>query len=177
VAARRLSEGDTSGNFAGTIPEQGHGDQPGAAGSLQNFSAVFTGSLNLPAAGPATFAFTANDAFIFSVANGATPVSGPQTNTPPNSAFPSYPVMGEVNQRSAPATSSIRLNFPAAGVYPYEVDCAKGTPNTTPSTTAGQGLAWVIQAPVIELVFLCKHSVQNRCAVHRNPSLAASTKR
>jgi hypothetical protein len=34
--------------------------------------------------------------------------------------------MGGVNQRSAPASSSITVNFPAPGVYPYEVDYAKG---------------------------------------------------
>jgi hypothetical protein len=37
--------------------------------------------------------------------------------------------MGGVNQRSAPATSTIVVNFPAAGVYPYEVDYAKGGDN------------------------------------------------
>jgi PA14 domain len=139
-------------------------------GSLQNFSAVFTGSLNVPAAGPVPFAFRADDACIFSVGNGATRVSGPQTNTPANSTFQSYPVMGGVNQRSAPATSSIVVNFPSGGVYPYEVDYAKGgdhnltltmsangtpipaaviltmTPNTVPSTTAGQFVALTIQA-------------------------------
>ena len=93
-----------------------------------------------------------------------------QTGTPANSAFQSYAVMGGVNQRSAPAASSIVVNFPAAGVYPYEVDYAKGgdnnltlamtaggapipaavlltmTPNTEPSTTAGQFVALTIQA-------------------------------
>jgi len=34
--------------------------------------------------------------------------------------------MGGVNQRSAPASNAITVNFPAPGVYPYEVDYAKG---------------------------------------------------
>jgi len=44
---------DPSGLFAGTVAAQGNGYQAGVGG-LQNFSAVFTGSLNVPAAGPAS---------------------------------------------------------------------------------------------------------------------------
>ncbi len=58
--------------------------------------------------------------------NSASRVSGPQTGTPANSAFQGYPVMGGVNQRTAPATNTITVNFPAAGKYPFEVDYAKG---------------------------------------------------
>ena len=67
-----------------------------------------------------------NDAFVFGVGNGATATSGPQTNTPASTVFTGLPVMGGVNQRSAPASSSITVNFPAPGMYPYEVDYAKG---------------------------------------------------
>jgi len=72
---------DPSGLFAGSIPAQGNGYQAGVGG-LQNFSAVFTGSLNVPAAGPVTFGFTADDAFVFGVGGGATRVSGPQMRIP-----------------------------------------------------------------------------------------------
>ena len=116
---------NAAGSFAGTIAAQNGTFQAGA-GTLYNFSAVFSGSLNVPAAGPVTFTFTSDDAFLFGVGNGATRVSGPQTNTPAATPFHSYPVMGGVNQRSAAAPSSITVNFPAAGFYVYEVDYAKG---------------------------------------------------
>ena len=117
--------------------------------------------MNVPVAGQVTFTVTSDDGFIFGVGNGATRVSGPQTNTPTNATFQNYPVMGGVNQREAPAATTITVNFPTAGVYPYELDYAKGgdnqltltlqangpmipaaalltlTPNTVPSTTVG----------------------------------------
>ena len=34
--------------------------------------------------------------------------------------------MGGVNQRTAPASNAITVNFPSAVVYTYEVDYAKG---------------------------------------------------
>ena len=116
---------DANGNFAGVLPAQGNNYQAGV-GTLYSFSAVFTGSFNVPAAGPVTFTFTSDDAFVFGVGNGTTATSGPQTNTPVSTTFLGLPVMGGVNQRSAPAASAITVNFPAPGVYPYEVDYAKG---------------------------------------------------
>jgi hypothetical protein len=107
------------------LPAQGNAYQAGA-GTLYYFSAVFTGSFSVPAVGPVTFTFTSDDAFVFGVGNAATPTSGPQTNTPATTPFTGLPVMGGVNQRSAPASSAITVNFPAPGVYPYEVDYAKG---------------------------------------------------
>jgi hypothetical protein len=127
-----------NGSFAGLIPAQGHGYQAGA-GSLYFFSAVFTGSLNVPAPGPVTFSFTSDDAFVFGVGRGATRVSGPQTNTPASTTFQGLPVMGGVNQRSAPAASSITVNFPAPGVYPYEVDYAKGGDQNLTLTMTANG--------------------------------------
>ena len=37
--------------------------------------------------------------------------------------------MGGVNQRQAPTSSTIVVNFPAPGAYPYELDSAKGGDN------------------------------------------------
>ncbi len=152
---------DRTGNYVGAIVAQGDAYQAGV-GPLYNFGAVFTGTLNVPAAGQVTFTITGDDAFIFGMGNSATRVNGPQTNTPTTSPFNNYPVMGGVNQRSAPAASTITVNFPAAGAYPYELDYAKGgdnkltltllatgapipaaalltlTPATAPSITAGQ---------------------------------------
>jgi hypothetical protein len=102
------------------LPAQGNNYQAGV-GTLYSFSAVFTGSLNVPAAGPVTFAFTSDDAYVFGMGNGATATSGPRTNTPATTVFTGLPVMGGVNQRSAPASSSITVNFPSPGVYPYAV--------------------------------------------------------
>ena len=39
--------------------------------TLFNFSAIFTGTFNVPAAGPVTFNFTSDDAFIFGIGGGA----------------------------------------------------------------------------------------------------------
>ena len=114
-----------NGNFAGVLPAQGNNYQAGV-GTLYYFSAVFTGSFTVPAPGPVTFTFSSDDAFIFGVGNGAIASSGPQTNTPSTTAFTGLPVMGGVNQRSAVASNSITVSFPAPGVYPYEVDYAKG---------------------------------------------------
>ena len=140
---------DASGNFAGTVQAQGNGYQAGV-GSLLNFSAVFTGSFSVPPAGPVTFNFSADDAFIFGVANGATRSSGPQNNTPANTPFQNYPVMGGVNQRSAPATISIVVNFPAPGVYLYEVDYAKGGDNSLTLTMTAGG-APIPAAPILTM--------------------------
>jgi hypothetical protein len=65
---------DLNGNFAGVLPAQGNHYQAGV-GTLYAFSAVFTGSLNVPAAGPVTFAFSSDDAYVFGVGNGATATS------------------------------------------------------------------------------------------------------
>ncbi len=162
-------ETDPAGNALGTIVAQGNG-YPAGVGALYNFSAVFTGSLNIPSPGQYTFAFTSDDAFLFGVGGGAARVSGPQTNTPSTTAFQNYAVMGGVNQRSAAAQSSIVVSFPAAGVYPYEVDYAKGgdknltltmqsggvpipaaalltlTPSTVPPITQGQIQTLTLQA-------------------------------
>src|SRR5262249_45365759 len=48
--------------------------------------------------------------------------------------------MGGVNQRSAVAQNSITVNFPAAGVYPYEVDYAKGGDKNLTLTMSSSGI-------------------------------------
>jgi hypothetical protein len=47
--------------------------------------------------------------------------------------------MGGVNQRSAVASNSITVNFPAPGVYPYEVDYAKGGDKNITLTMLARG--------------------------------------
>ncbi len=101
---------DRSGNYVGAIVAQG-GYQAGG-GPLYNFGAVFTGTLNVPAAGQITFSITSDDAFIFGMgpsgSNAATRVSGPQSNTPAVTPFKNYAVMGGVNQREATAPTASR---------------------------------------------------------------------
>ena len=130
---------DRNGSYAGAMVAQGNNSQAGA-GPLYNFSAVFTGTLNVPAAGQVTFNITSDDGFIFGVGNGATRVSGPQVNTPATTPFQNYAVMGGVNQRSAPAANNITVNFPAPGAYPYEVDYAKGGDNKLTLTMQAGGV-------------------------------------
>ena len=137
---------DRTGNYVGAIVAQGDAYQAGV-GPLYSFGAVFTGTLNVPAAGQVTFTITSDDGFILGIGNGATRVSGPTTNTPASSPFKSYAVMGGVNQRSAPAPNTITVNFPTAGAYPYELDYAKGGDNRMTLTMASSGSP--IPAPVL----------------------------
>ena len=113
---------DAAGVYTGVIPAQGNNYQAGVGG-FYHFSAVFTGVLNVPAAGPLTFTFSSDDAFVFGVGGGAARVSGPQFNTPAFSVFQQLAVMGGNNQRTPPVANVITVNFPAAGVYPYEREC------------------------------------------------------
>lgn len=122
---------DSAGAYTGSIAAQGNNLQAGA-GTLYNFSAIFTGTLNVPAAGPVTFTFVHDDSFVFSVGGGASRASGVQVGTlPGTSVLQGYAVMGGVNQRSTTGvvTSTVVVNFPAAGTYPYEIDYAKGGDN------------------------------------------------
>ena len=103
---------NAAGAYAGTIVAQGNNYHAGAGGHEQLQRGVH-GALNVPAVGAFTFTFVSDDAFVFSVGGGATRVSGPQ-------------LVGGNNRRTAPAASAITVNFPEPGVYPYEVDFAKG---------------------------------------------------
>ncbi len=116
---------DRNGNFLGSIVAQGTDYQAGA-GPMYAFSSVLTGVLNVPSAGTVSFAITSDDGYIFGIGNGATRVSGPQTNTPAVTPFNNYAVMGGINQREDTSPSMITVNFPVAGAYPYELDYAKG---------------------------------------------------
>ncbi|MGD8813064.1 MAG: Ig-like domain-containing protein, partial [Anaerolineales bacterium] len=114
---------DLTGFFSGTIVAQGNGYQAGV-GELFNFAAVFTGQYVVAAPDDVTFSFYSDDGFIFSVGNGAERVGGSMINAPASglSPFMSFPVMGAYNRPTAPIANNIVVNFPAAGIYPYEVD-------------------------------------------------------
>ncbi|PKO04434.1 MAG: hypothetical protein CVU41_16860 [Chloroflexi bacterium HGW-Chloroflexi-3] len=112
-----------TGTYAGTISAQGNGYQAGA-GSLYNFAAVFTGEFTIAEAGTVIYDFYSDDGFIFGIGNGATRVSGPWSNAPSSglTTFENYAVMGSYNQPSSPTRNSVTVNFPAPGVYPFEID-------------------------------------------------------
>ena len=48
--------------------------------------------------------------------------------------------MGGFNQRTAPVAQVITVNFPSAGVYPYELDFAKGGDNKLTLTMLAGGV-------------------------------------
>ncbi|WP_075072943.1 RHS repeat-associated core domain-containing protein [Longilinea arvoryzae] len=112
-----------TGTYAGTIPAQGNGYQAGV-GSLYNFAAVFTGEFTIAEAGTVIYDFYSDDGFMFGIGNGATRVSGPWSNVPASgkTPFENYAVMGSYNQPSSPTRNSVTVNFPAPGVYPFEID-------------------------------------------------------
>jgi hypothetical protein len=122
---------DVNGNYTGSVIAQGNGVQAGV-GTLSSFEAVFTGTLNVAAAGSVTFNFLNADGFVFGVGNGATRVAGTIVNAPapiPPSTqsltpFNGYSVMGSFNTVAAAVMNTITVNFPSAGSYPYEIDYA-----------------------------------------------------
>lgn len=116
---------DGVGNFAGTLVTQGNGLQAGV-GTLSSFDAVFTSSFVVAKPGDVTFNVLANDGFLLGIGGGATRVSGAYENAPASnqSPFQGYPLVGAWNQPSGTSvgTYSVTVHFPAAGVYPYELD-------------------------------------------------------
>lgn len=96
-------------------------------GDLYNLNAVFMGSLTVSGPTQVTLNFFSDDGWILSMgANlaGQQPsyVSGPRINPPPVGPFSQYPVIGSYNKGSSPARNDLVVNFPAAGMYPFELD-------------------------------------------------------
>jgi len=113
---------DLVGNFAGTIPAQGGGFQAGVS-TMQSFDAALQASFIVQAAGDVTFVVYHDDGFILGIGNRATRVSGVYLAPPAATAFAGYPVIGAFNQMvAAPRSDEVTVHFPAAGVYPYELD-------------------------------------------------------
>src|SRR5439155_25515915 len=119
---------DANGYFTGTIVAQGNGLQAGL-GSLSTFQAVFTGSFTIKTSGAQTIYLAVDDCYTLGVGGGASWVSGPP-NSPPTGVTP-FELLGVVAagcwQNGIPNT--VVVNFPAAGVYQYELDyseCCSG---------------------------------------------------
>ena len=116
---------DALGNFNGTLIAQGNGFQAGK-GLETGFDAVFTANFVVDKPADVTFNIVADDGFMLGIGGGASRVNGtyegaPASNTSP---FHGYPLVGAFNQAggSAPQTFPVTVHFPAAGVFPYEID-------------------------------------------------------
>src|SRR4029077_18226353 len=109
------------------VPAMANGLQAGM-GTLFNFQTVFTADLNVASAGPLTLNVSSDDGFVLAIgpqgANQPLRISGTMTNPPPSgtSFVKGYPVMGALNQGTAPSLNPITIDFPVAGTYPLELD-------------------------------------------------------
>jgi RHS repeat-associated protein len=122
---------DVNGNYNGEIVAQGQGQQAGS-GTLENFYAELTGTFAVNQPGDLTFAILHDDGYIIGVGGSATRLNGDLEGSPPaNTPFNGYPVVAAFNGGSSGGSSSgtFTVHFPAAGVYPYELDyteCGSG---------------------------------------------------
>ncbi len=108
------------------IPAMANGSQAGT-GTLFNFQAVFTADLNVASPGQITLTVSSDDGFVLGIGpqgtNQPTRISGTTMVNPPVSSFVKlYPVMGALNQGTAPVPNDMTINFPVAGTYPLELD-------------------------------------------------------
>ncbi len=114
-----------AGSFTGTTIAQGNGVQAGV-GTASTFDAALSSTFVVSAPGDVSFSVIADDGFLLGVGNGARAVTGPSKNPPASglTPFSSYPIMAAWNAlgTGAPVTYQVTVDFPAAGVYPYELD-------------------------------------------------------
>ncbi|HEX9984114.1 MAG TPA: Ig-like domain-containing protein [Thermoanaerobaculia bacterium] len=132
---------DLNGNFTGTIIAQGNGLQAGV-GTMFDFQAVYTGAFTVASAGDMIINFYSDDGFVFGVGGGATRVSGPMLNVPPSGVteFEKLLVVASYNAPSAPTANRVVVRFPAAGIYPYEVDYSECCAGQLALTVAAGGV-------------------------------------
>ncbi len=108
-------------------PAMGNGFQAGID-PLFNFQVVFTADLNVASAGQLTLNVSSDDGFVLGIGprgtNQPTRISGTLVNPPISgtSFVKGYPVMGALNQGTAPSPNDITIDFPVAGTYPLELD-------------------------------------------------------
>jgi len=119
-----------AGLYTGTLVAQGNGAQAGV-GNLSSFDAAFTASFMTSQAEDVTFKVITAQGFNLGLGGGAWRVSGPLAAVPPgNSAFQSLPVVASTSSVAQTATTYlVTVHFPAAGIYPYELDyftCCSG---------------------------------------------------
>jgi len=107
------------------VPAMGNGFQAGID-PLVNFQAVFIADLNVASAGQLTLNVASDDGFVLAIGpqgtNQPTRISGIMLKPPASSFVKGYPVMGALNQGTAPVPNPITIDFPVAGTYPLELD-------------------------------------------------------
>jgi hypothetical protein len=96
---------------------------------LKYFNAVFTGNFVVKQAGNLTFNIWADDGYVFGIGNGANRVSGDYSGAPGDglTAFNQYPIMGARNVDGLSGFSTIVVQFPSSGIYPFEIGYSEGT--------------------------------------------------
>jgi len=106
-------------------PIQGNGYQAGV-GNLKAFDMELTGSFYVSTAGYAAFRVNHDDGWFLGIGNndGVQPTynSGDIVNTLANTPFNNYPVVGGYNNDKIGVPTNVTVYFPAAGVYPFELD-------------------------------------------------------
>src|SRR5260370_16944406 len=100
---------------------------PAGPGTLFNLQPLFTADLNVASPGQITLTVSSDDGFVLGIGpqgtNQPTRISGTTMVNPPVSSFVKlYPVMGALNQGTAPVPNDMTINFPVAGTYPLELD-------------------------------------------------------
>lgn len=94
----------------------------------QDYQLIILTSLSVPVAGQYTFTIKHNNGVLWGIGNNATLVSGSTVNIQGQTvtAAQGYPILGGTNSPSGwttePVTDTFTVNFPAAGVYPVEID-------------------------------------------------------
>ncbi|HSX08648.1 MAG TPA: hypothetical protein VLF93_00665 [Candidatus Saccharimonadales bacterium] len=104
---------------------QANGYQAGL-GSLVAFDVVFTGTFYVDAPGKIPISVNHDDGWFLGIgsANGQQPTNagGNMTNTPAKTPFKGYQVVAGYNDDKNGAPNNTQVNFPAAGMYPFELD-------------------------------------------------------
>jgi hypothetical protein len=126
------------------VVAQGNGQRAGVA-NLQDFNAVFTGTFTLSARGRVTFNIYGDDGWILGIARqgGVQPsfVSGPRENAPAQTPFSRLPVVGAYNTSTAPTRNDLVVDFPASGVYDFELDYSECCSGELALTLTADGVA------------------------------------
>ncbi len=158
---------DVTGHYTGSIVCQGNGYIAGT-GALTGFEAVFTGEFVVKQTGSLTLTIYSDDGFSWGVGpdqNGHQPTGSVSSGY---TVFQHYPVLNTNN--GAWGYSTISINFPSQGTYPYEIDFAENgagglsfsvlsgsqgvppsgdltiSPNTTTNNVTGQQQAFTVTA-------------------------------
>ncbi len=107
------------------IPVVGNGYQAGI-GKLKGFDMELTGNFQVSTAGYANFRVNHDDGWYLGIGSndGVQPTysSGDRINTPANTPFNNYPVLGGYNNDKNGVPNQVTVYFPAGGTYPFELN-------------------------------------------------------